>query len=159
MFCHDTDSRLPLKALPGIEGNIEFRDIHFHYPSRSDIKIFNGFNLTVPAGQVTAVVGPSGSGKSTVCSLLLRFYDPVAGKAVCSVQKLQVQILWELWTKGHPENQWSGLMKRVGCLGEGSFTWTKEEQGLSCGLERSTVQHAGLLISTAQHPGLLHCGY
>ena len=48
----------------------------------------------------------------------------------------------ELWTKGLPENQWSGLMKRVGCLGEGSFTWTKEEQGLSRGLERSSVQQA-----------------
>ena len=33
-------------------------------------------------------------------------------------------------------------MKGVGCLGEGSFTWTKEERGLSRGLERSTVQQA-----------------
>lgn len=111
LFCHNTDSRLPLKALPGIEGNIEFRDIHFHYPSRSDIKIFNGFNLTVPAGQVTAVVGPSGSGKSTVCSLLLRFYDPVEGKAVCSVQKLQVQILWNSGLKAFLKISGAALSK------------------------------------------------
>ena len=48
----------------------------------------------------------------------------------------------ELWAKGLPENQWSGLIKRVGCLGEGLFTWIKEEQGLSPRLERSTVQQA-----------------
>jgi ABC-type multidrug transport system fused ATPase/permease subunit len=68
-------------ALP--EGNlgdgIEFNNVHFKYPTRSDIPIFSSLNLQFPAGHMTAVVGPSGSGKSTITSLMLRFYDPDAG--------------------------------------------------------------------------------
>lgn len=53
--------------------------------------IFNGLDLEVPAGSITAVVGPSGSGKSTLGSLLLRLYDPdygqviVGGRDVCTL--------------------------------------------------------------------------
>lgn len=41
--------------------------------------IFDGFNLTVEAGKMLAIVGKSGSGKSTLVSLLLRAYDPSSG--------------------------------------------------------------------------------
>ena len=58
------------------QGAIQFQDLKFHYPSRSDVAIFDGLNLDIPAGSVTAVVGSSGSGKSTLASLILRFYDP-----------------------------------------------------------------------------------
>ena len=58
------------------QGAIRFQDLKFSYPTRSDIAIFDGLNLSVPAGSVTAVVGSSGSGKSTLASLILRFYDP-----------------------------------------------------------------------------------
>ena len=58
------------------QGAIQFRDISFAYPTRTDAPIFNKLNLDVPAGSVTAIVGSSGSGKSTLASLILRFYDP-----------------------------------------------------------------------------------
>lgn len=61
-------------------GSIEFKNIMFSYPSRSESLIFNDLSLTVPPGQITAVVGSSGSGKSTLGSLLLRFYDPQKGE-------------------------------------------------------------------------------
>jgi ABC-type multidrug transport system fused ATPase/permease subunit len=61
-------------------GSIEFKNIVFSYPSRSESLIFNDLTLTVPPGQITAVVGSSGSGKSTLGSLLLRFYDPQKGE-------------------------------------------------------------------------------
>jgi ATP-binding cassette subfamily B protein len=38
------------------------------------------FSLAVRPGQTVAIVGPSGAGKSTVFQLLLRFYDPAAGR-------------------------------------------------------------------------------
>ncbi|KAI7994172.1 ABC transporter B family member 2 [Camellia lanceoleosa] len=41
-----------------------------------------GFDLTVHAGQSMALVGQSGSGKSSVLALVLRFYDPTAGKVM-----------------------------------------------------------------------------
>lgn len=52
----------------------------FSYPSRPNVNILSGFNLSVPQGSVTAIVGPSGCGKSTLASLLMRFYDPQEGK-------------------------------------------------------------------------------
>ena len=77
---------------------IQFKDVHFAYPSRSDMPIFRGLDLEVPAGSVTAVVGPSGSGKSTLGSLLLRLYDPVHGQVI--VGGHDVQALSPDWLRG-----------------------------------------------------------
>lgn len=43
-----------------VEGNIEFRDVHFRYPTRPDVPVLRGLNLTVKAGQYVALVGASG---------------------------------------------------------------------------------------------------
>ncbi|XP_043452285.1 ATP-binding cassette sub-family B member 10, mitochondrial isoform X3 [Prionailurus bengalensis] len=61
------------------QGTLEFRNVHFAYPSRPEVPIFQDFSLCIPSASVTALVGPSGSGKSTVLSLLLRLYDPISG--------------------------------------------------------------------------------
>ncbi|XVF11071.1 hypothetical protein REPUB_Repub07fG0237900 [Reevesia pubescens] len=63
-----------------VEGQIEFKDVSFSYPSRPDVVIFNRFCLNIPAGKIVALVGGSGSGKSTVISLIERFYEPLAGE-------------------------------------------------------------------------------
>lgn len=70
------------EELTNVEGTIELRGVHFSYPSRPEVVIFKDFNLKVHAGQSMALVGQSGSGKSTVLSLILRFYDPTAGKVM-----------------------------------------------------------------------------
>lgn len=62
-----------------VTGNIEFKNIHFHYPSRTNIKVLKGFNLKIKAGQTVAFVGPSGCGKSTTLQLLQRLYNPIKG--------------------------------------------------------------------------------
>ncbi|NP_062425.1 ATP-binding cassette sub-family B member 10, mitochondrial precursor [Mus musculus] len=61
------------------QGALEFRNVHFTYPARPEVSVFQDFSLSIPSGSVTALVGPSGSGKSTVVSLLLRLYDPNSG--------------------------------------------------------------------------------
>ncbi|XP_031993175.1 ATP-binding cassette sub-family B member 10, mitochondrial isoform X2 [Hylobates moloch] len=61
------------------QGALEFKNVHFAYPARPEVPIFQDFSLSIPSGSVTALVGPSGSGKSTVLSLLLRLYDPASG--------------------------------------------------------------------------------
>lgn len=62
-----------------LQGDIEFKDLYFHYKTRSDIEVLSGINFNIVAGQSLAIVGPSGAGKSTLVSLLFRFYDPSAG--------------------------------------------------------------------------------
>lgn len=63
-----------------IEGNIDFKQVHFEYPSRTQIKVLQDLSFQVEAGQTIAIVGPSGAGKSTIAALLLQFYQPTKGE-------------------------------------------------------------------------------
>ena len=72
---HITEIPNPI-ALPNLRGAVDFDHIAFSYDRGIAI---NDFSLSVPAGEIVALVGPSGSGKSTLISLLTRFYDPSAG--------------------------------------------------------------------------------
>jgi len=58
-------------------GDIEFSDIRFCYPSRPEIPVIRMGNkkITIPAGKICAFIGSSGSGKSTIIGLLPRWYD------------------------------------------------------------------------------------
>ncbi len=54
------------------QGSIHFKNIHFSY--RSDVPLFQNFNLEIPEGEVTALVGRTGSGKTTLAHLMLGLY-------------------------------------------------------------------------------------
>ncbi|XP_067147712.1 ATP-binding cassette sub-family B member 5 isoform X3 [Apteryx mantelli] len=76
-------------------GEIEFRNIHFNYPSRPDVKILKGLNLKVQTGKTIALVGASGCGKSTAIQLLQRFYDPVQGEVTLDGQDIRtLNVKW-----------------------------------------------------------------
>ncbi|XP_063777832.1 ATP-binding cassette sub-family B member 5-like isoform X2 [Pseudophryne corroboree] len=62
-----------------VKGNVEFKDVHFCYPSRPNVQVLKGLNLKVKSGQTVALVGQSGCGKSTTVQLLQRLYDPQEG--------------------------------------------------------------------------------
>lgn len=55
---------------------IGFNNLTFAYDAEPVLK---GVVLTIPIGQVVALVGPSGAGKSTFAHLIPRFYDPQSG--------------------------------------------------------------------------------
>lgn len=60
------------EKLTEVDGHIEFRDVHFRYPTRPEQPVLRGLNLTVKPGQYVALVGASGCGKSTTIALLER---------------------------------------------------------------------------------------
>lgn len=63
-----------------VVGNIQFKNVFFNYPSRSDVDILKGLTLSIKAGDNVALVGSSGCGKSTCIQLIQRFYDPLSGE-------------------------------------------------------------------------------
>ncbi|MBC5743375.1 ABC transporter ATP-binding protein [Lachnospiraceae bacterium MD308] len=67
--------------LEDVEGNIEFKDVSFHYEDTAE-QVLSSINLKVRAGEYIALVGPSGVGKTTLCSLIPRFYEVTAG-SIC----------------------------------------------------------------------------
>jgi ATP-binding cassette subfamily B protein len=73
----------PLQAAwPKRGSSLSLQGLDFHYPSRPQTLALAGLNGDIHAGQTVAIVGPSGAGKTTLFGLLLRFYDPQAGRIV-----------------------------------------------------------------------------
>ncbi len=66
--------------LPRVEGRVAFEGVAFSYPQRPEVQVLHGIDLTVTPGEVVALVGPSGAGKTTIGALLVRLYDPTAGR-------------------------------------------------------------------------------
>jgi ATP-binding cassette, subfamily B, bacterial len=70
---------LALKGRLRGRGRIDVQDVTFGYP-RSSRPVLDRLSFTAVPGRLLAVAGPSGTGKSTITRLLLRFYDPDAGR-------------------------------------------------------------------------------
>ncbi|CAF1554930.1 unnamed protein product, partial [Adineta steineri] len=76
------------KSISNINGDIEFDNVSFSYPSRENATALNNLKLIARANQTTALVGSSGCGKSTCVSLLLRFYEPSLGRIMIDGQSI-----------------------------------------------------------------------
>ena len=61
------------KEFNKLENKIELNDVSFSYVD--NFNVLNNVDLTINAGQTTAIVGSTGSGKSTLIKLLLRLYE------------------------------------------------------------------------------------
>jgi ABC-type multidrug transport system fused ATPase/permease subunit len=71
------------------EGGFEFNNVSFIYPSRPEITVLNGINLSIAPKKHTAIVGLSGSGKSTIAGLVTRLYDATEGQITFDGQNLR----------------------------------------------------------------------
>ena len=73
-----------LESIPS--GDITFDNISFSY--RKDSHLFKDFTLTIPEGEVTALVGRTGSGKTTLAQLMLGLYPLDSGKILWGTEDI-----------------------------------------------------------------------
>jgi ATP-binding cassette subfamily B protein len=86
------------RSLPAVHGGsrLHIERVRFHYPSRPTQAALADVDLDIEAGQTVALVGPSGAGKTTLLQLLLRFYDPQAGRILLDGVPIDELALHEL---------------------------------------------------------------
>jgi subfamily B ATP-binding cassette protein MsbA len=75
--CHASTSRG--QPVPALWDAIRFEGVSFQHRTGNRAAL-SGLSITIPRRSMTAVVGTSGAGKSTLANLLLRFYEPSAGR-------------------------------------------------------------------------------
>jgi ATP-binding cassette, subfamily B, bacterial len=80
---------IPMQPARRLSGNIELKDVRFRYPTREDIEVLKGVNLTIKSGQKIALVGTSGAGKSTIMQLILRFHQATEGSVFVDGKDMQ----------------------------------------------------------------------
>ncbi|TFL17605.1 ABC transporter ATP-binding protein [Jannaschia formosa] len=67
-----------LPPAPALTGSLAFEGVSFAHPGGAPV--LHRLDLRLAAGKRVALVGPSGGGKSTLAGLVLRLYDPGAGR-------------------------------------------------------------------------------
>lgn len=67
-----------MKKLKKAEGNIEFKNVCFHYDETQEV--LKDVNFTIKANETVSFVGKSGSGKSTIFNLIAGLYYPIEGQ-------------------------------------------------------------------------------
>lgn len=92
----DTKIAPPAAEPPRFRGEVSFENVSFRYPSRPLSPVLHELTLSARAGEKIALVGPSGAGKSTIVSLLLRFYDPDAGRILIDQKPIVDRTLRDL---------------------------------------------------------------
>ncbi len=85
--------------LPADARSIEFDDVHFSYPTASEVslasledvavldsapahEVLRGVSFRAEPGELVALVGPSGAGKTTISQLVPRIYDVRSGRVL-----------------------------------------------------------------------------
>ncbi|KAL3994239.1 ABC transporter transmembrane region family protein [Acanthocheilonema viteae] len=111
-----------------LKGEIEFKDVHFCYPTRPEEEVLKGISFKVKAEQSVALVGSSGCGKSTLIGLLLRYYNQ--GRGELTIDGIPLNLINIRWLR-----QMIGVVSQEPVL----FAATVEEN-IRLGNEKMTVE-------------------
>jgi len=94
--CRNHSMKMDSKITPSDDILVRIRDLRFSRGSRA---IFDGLDLDIPRGAVTAIMGPSGTGKTTLLKLIGGQLRPDAGSIEVDgqdVHKLSTDDLYRL---------------------------------------------------------------
>ncbi|WP_052078808.1 ABC transporter ATP-binding protein [Spirochaeta lutea] len=86
-----------------LQGEVEFRDVHFYYKEHEPI--IRGMSFHIQPGQTCAIVGHTGSGKSTMVNLVNRFYDVQQGSVLIDQRDVRA------YAQGEMRSQMSVVMQ------------------------------------------------
>ena len=80
------------------QGSIELKNVTLSYIGQKGSAL-NNISLSIPSGQITALVGPSGAGKTSILNLIPRFYDPNNGELLIDNQDIKNTTIKSLRSK------------------------------------------------------------
>ncbi|HXA56716.1 MAG TPA: ABC transporter ATP-binding protein [Candidatus Acidoferrum sp.] len=98
------ESAADARALPAVQGGIEFRNVWFAYRGGAQPKeedwVLRDVSFRAEPGQTLAIVGHTGAGKTTIIQLLLRFYEIQRGQILIDgvdIREMNLQDLRRLF--------------------------------------------------------------
>ena len=127
--------RLPVPDRLG--SGITFSGVDFAYPA-TETPILSGVDLHLPAGATVAVVGENGAGKTTLVKLLLRFYEPTAGRITVDGTDLARfdPVEWRARTSASFQDFARLQLVARSSVGVGLLDWVDDEPAVLGALER-----------------------
>ncbi len=129
-------------AVDEVRGDIEFRNLTFHYPGSSEREpALREIDLLIPEGTTIGIVGPVGSGKSTLAALIPHLYEIEDGR---------------LWIGGNDINRipLEPLRASIAMVPQDSFLFSMTlAENLAFGLDAASGERARSAASSAQLDG------
>ena len=111
----EPDIASPVNDPSPLEGNLEFRNVHFTYPD-SGITALRGLSFDLSKGQKMAIIGKTGSGKTTIADLIIRMYDVTSGEVLIDGKNVK-------------EKDLANLRKRIGYVPQDVFLFSDTVAG------------------------------
>ncbi len=125
-------------------------NLSFQYEGPHSPKVLQDIDLIIPEGKITAIVGSSGSGKTTLLKLLVKFYNPQAGKITMGGVPLP-QVPASLWRQ------------RCGTVMQDGFIFSNTiARNIALGdeeIDRKKLLHAVTVANIREHIESLPLGY
>lgn len=148
---------------PRMQGNIELRDVSFHYPDGNET-VLEHFSLNIPRGTHIAIVGETGAGKSTLVNLICRFYDPTEGHIYLDGRELnEYSLSWLHSSIGYvlqTPHLFSGTVRENLRVGKATASDQEIHQALNVVSAEDIVDHLenGLDTDVGENGDLLSTG-